>query len=42
MVVVQASDAIVGGTIHDCTKTVGPALVAVLNLGGIVWMILAY
>jgi len=41
MIIVQAIDAVVGVTIKDRLKTFGPALTALLNLGVLVWMLLA-
>ena len=37
MVIVQALDAIVGGTIRDRMKTFGPAFLGALNLVALVW-----
>ena len=39
MVVVQALDAVVGTTIHDRLKTVGPACTAAANLAAVVWLL---
>jgi hypothetical protein len=39
MVVVQALDAVVGSTIPDRLKTVGPAATAVVNLAAVVWLL---
>ncbi|MFC8733755.1 hypothetical protein ACFT5B_14970 [Luteimicrobium sp. NPDC057192] len=39
MVVVQALDAIVGSTIPDRLKTVGPAATAVVNAAAVVWLL---
>jgi hypothetical protein len=38
MVIVQALDAVVGGTIRDRMKTFGPALLGALNLVALVWL----
>jgi hypothetical protein len=39
MVIVQALDAVVGGTIRDRMKTLGPASLGVLNLVALVWFL---
>ena len=39
MVIVQALDAVVGGTIRDRMKTFGPALLGALNLVALVWFL---
>jgi hypothetical protein len=39
MVIVQALDAVVGATIHDRTKTFGPAALGMLNLVALVWFL---
>jgi hypothetical protein len=39
MVVVQALDAVVGSTIPDRLKTVGPACTAVVNLAAVGWLL---
>jgi hypothetical protein len=39
MVIVQALDAAVGGTIRDRMKTFGPALLGALNLVALVWLL---
>ena len=39
MVIVQALDAIVGGTIRDRMKTFGPASLGALNLVALVWFL---
>lgn len=39
MIVVQAIDAVVGVTIEDRMKTIGPAVVAILNFAALIWML---
>ena len=39
MVIVQALDAVVGGTIRDRMKTFGPASLGALNLVALVWFL---
>ena len=39
MVIVQALDAVVGGTIRDRMKTFGPASLGALNLVAFVWFL---
>jgi len=39
MVIVQALDALVGGTIHDRMKTFGPASLGALNLVALLWFL---
>ncbi|MDX6666620.1 MAG: hypothetical protein QOG68_2826, partial [Solirubrobacteraceae bacterium] len=39
MVIVQALDALVGATIHDRMKTLGPASLAAVNLVALVWLL---
>ena len=39
MIIVQAGDAIIGGTIRDPMKTYGPAGTAILNLIAVIWLI---
>ena len=39
MIIVQAGDAVIGGTIKDPIKTYGPAGTALLNLVAVIWMI---
>jgi hypothetical protein len=39
MTIVQAADAIVGGLERDRMKTVGPAVLALLNLASVVWVL---
>jgi len=41
MVVVQALDAVVGGTIRDRMKTFGPASLGALNLVALVWFLVS-
>ena len=41
MVIVQALDAVVGGTIRDRTKTFGPASLGALNLVALVWFLVS-
>jgi hypothetical protein len=41
MIIVQACDAVIGGTINDPMKTYGPAVTALLNLGAVIWLIQA-
>jgi hypothetical protein len=41
MIVVQAGDAVIGGTIKDPMKTYGPAGTALLNLVAVIWLIQA-
>jgi hypothetical protein len=41
MVIVQALDAAVGGTIRDRMKTFGPALLGALNLVALVWLLVS-
>lgn len=41
MIIVQAGDAVVGVTIGDRLKTVGPAVTAVVNLAALVWLLAA-
>jgi len=41
MIIVQASDAVIGGTINDPMKTYGPAVTALLNLVAVIWLIQA-
>ena len=41
MIIVQACDAVVGGTINDPMKTYGPAVTALLNLVAVIWLIQA-
>ena len=41
MVIVQACDAVIGGTINDPMKTYGPAVTALLNLVAVIWLIQA-
>ena len=38
MIIVQAGDAIVGGTIKDQMKTYGPAGMALVNLVAVIWL----
>jgi hypothetical protein len=38
MIIVQAGDAIVGGTIKDPMKTYGPAGTALVNLVAVIWL----
>ena len=38
MVVVQAADAIIGITIHDRLKTIGPAITSLVNGLALVWL----
>jgi hypothetical protein len=38
MIIVQAGDAIVGGTIKDPMKTYGPAGMALVNLVAVIWL----
>jgi hypothetical protein len=39
MVIVQALDAVVGATIHDRMKTVGPASLGMFNLVALAWFL---
>jgi hypothetical protein len=39
MIIVQAGDAVIGGTIKDPMKTYGPAGTALLNLVAVIWLI---
>ena len=41
MVVVQAIDAVIGGSIPDRVKTYGPAVTALFNLAALVWMLVS-
>jgi uncharacterized membrane protein len=41
MVIVQALDAVVGGTIRDRMKTFGPASLSALNLVALVWLLVS-
>ena len=41
MIIVQAGDAVIGGTIKDPMKTYGPAGTALLNLVAMIWLIQA-
>jgi hypothetical protein len=41
MIIVQAGDAVIGGTIKDPMKTYGPAGTALLNLLAVIWLIQA-
>jgi len=41
MIIVQACDAVIGGTIKDPMKTYGPAGTALLNLVAAIWLIQA-
>ena len=41
MIIVQACDAVIGGTINDPMKTYGPAVTALLNLVAVIWLIQA-
>jgi hypothetical protein len=41
MVIVQALDAVVGGTIRNRMKTFGPALLGALNLVALVWFLVS-
>jgi hypothetical protein len=41
MIIVQACDAVIGGTINDLMKTYGPAVTALLNLVAVIWLIQA-
>jgi hypothetical protein len=38
MIIVQAGDAVIGGTIKDPMKTYGPAGTALLNLATVIWL----
>jgi hypothetical protein len=38
MTIVQAGDAVIGGTIKDPMKTYGPAGTALLNLVAVIWL----
>src|ERR1700752_2184092 len=38
MIIVQACDAVIGGTIKDAMKTYGPAGTALLNLAAVIWL----
>ena len=42
MIIVQACDAVIGGTIKDPMKTYGPAGTALLNLVAVIWLKSAY
>jgi hypothetical protein len=39
MVIVQALDAMVGVTIRDTMKTVGPAALGLVNLSALIWLV---
>ena len=39
MVIVQAADAVVGVSIRDRMKTIGPAVITVVNLAALIWML---
>jgi hypothetical protein len=39
MIVVQAGDALVGATVRDRMKTIGPAIIAAINLAVLVWLL---
>jgi hypothetical protein len=41
MVIVQALDAVVGGTIRDRMKTFGPASLGALNVVALVWLLVS-
>ena len=41
MIIVQACDAVIGTTIKDRMKTLGPAGTALLNLAAVIWLIQA-
>jgi hypothetical protein len=41
MIVVQAGDAVIGGTIEDPMKADGPAGTALLNFVAVIWLIQA-
>ncbi len=41
MIIVQAGDAVIGGTIKDPMKTYGPAGTALLNFVAVTWLIQA-
>jgi len=41
MIIVQACDAVIGGTLKDPMKTYGPAVTALLNLVAVIWLIQA-
>ena len=41
MVIVQALDAVVGGTIRDRTKTFGPASLGATNLVALAWFLVS-
>ncbi len=41
MIIVQAGDAVIGATINDRMKTLGPAGTALLNLVAVIWLIQA-
>ena len=41
MVIVQALDAVVGGTIRNRMKTFGPALLGALNLVALLWFLVS-
>lgn len=41
MILVQAVDAVIGVRIHDRVKAVGPAVTALVNLAGLIWLLLA-
>jgi hypothetical protein len=41
MIIVQACDALIGGTIKDPMKTYDPAGTALLNLVAVIWLIQA-
>ncbi len=39
MIVVQAGDVLVGATMRDRMKTIGPAVLAAINLAVLVWLL---
>lgn len=39
MVIVQGADAVIGAVVRDRMKTVGPALIAALNLAALIWFL---
>jgi hypothetical protein len=39
MIIVQAGDAVIGVTIKDRIKTLGPAFTAAFNLAALIWLI---
>lgn len=41
MIVVQASDAVIGAGLRDRLKTIGPALTAAANAAALVWLLLS-